>query len=128
MPRKCTISAPKALAGASSVGSDEIQLRLQAIRHGLSQSWILFRQVADGAEDPNFAYDFARLYLNVYIRYQVLQGLLALGLTSNAHSTLEDLLSTLRGLRVKTLVKVIAIQPGSVPLVNLNSKEGPQRA
>jgi len=122
------MSAPKALAGANSVGSDEIQLRLQAIRHGLSQSWILFRQVAEGAEDPNFAYDFARIYLNAYIRYRVLQGLLALGLTSHAHSTLEYLVSTLRALRVKALVKLIAIQPGSVLLVNLNSEEGSHRA
>ncbi len=98
------------------VPSDSVET-LSEVRDNLAASWSLFRQVAERAEDPNFAYDVTLLHLKVYLRFALLRAWMAVGLSATRPPIIRDLTVALRNIKRQTLLKLILMEPGTVMLV-----------
>ncbi len=79
--------------------------------------WSLFRQVAQRAEDPNFAYDVTLLHLKVHLRFGLLPAWLAVGLNATRPPFIRNLTVALRNIKRQTLLKLILMEPGTLMLV-----------
>lgn len=117
------VTSRNASTRAARSAADGVGETLREVRRSLSENWHLFRRVAKRSQDPNFAYDFAVLYLKVYFRYRVIQVMVALGFTADSMVKIDQMSGALRALRVKALHKLIVSEPDTVLLVSVHATE-----